>query len=118
MESMKPEIFDIEIGGRTYTIEFNRKAIKEADEAGIKGMESTINLLEIIFYVGLKKHKPDVTPNLAKKILETAIGSGEEEGEYAISDFSPVIDEFTRWYQLVFGAEGRKKITSRKDQMD
>lgn len=117
MENMKPEVFDIEIGGKTYTIEFSRKAIKEADEAGIKGMESTIKLLETILYVGLKKHKPDITPNLAKKILESAIGSGDEEGEYTLSDFTPVIDEFTRWYQLVFGAEGRKKITARKDQL-
>lgn len=113
MNIIKPEIFDVEIGGREYTIEFTRSAIKAADQMGVMQMESQLKQLEIIMFVGLQKHKPDITPNLAKKILYTAIGEGEEAGEYAVSDFAPITDEFIRWVKAVFGGEGQKKIVSR-----
>lgn len=113
MNIIKPEIFDVEIGGREYTIEFNRNAIKTADQMGVLQMESQLKQLEIILFVGLQKHKPDITPSLAKKILNTAIGEGDEVGEYAISDFAPITDEFIRWVKAVFGGEGQKKIVSR-----
>jgi hypothetical protein len=111
----KPEIFDIEIGGREYTIEFTRSAVKVADQMGVMNAESNLAQLEIVFYVGLMKHKPDITPNLAKRILYTAIGEGEEEGEYCLADFAPVLDEFGRWVRLVFLGNGEKskKIAAR-----
>lgn len=113
MNVIKPEIFDLEIGGREYTIEFTRSAIKTADQMGVLQMESQLKQLEVILFVGLQKHKPDITPSLAKKILYTAIGEGEEFGEYAISDFAPITDEFVRWVRAVFGGEGQKKIVPR-----
>lgn len=110
--NFEPEIFDIDAGGRTYTIEFDREALKEADGLGIfndgKGILS--ERPTIILYAGLKMHKPDITINLAKKIWETMIDDG-----YSVKDFNDTIgDEFTRCFKHFFPENGTKKIVSRK----
>lgn len=116
MSTMIPEIFDVEINGTEYTFEFTRKAIKDADQMGIHDVTSNLKRAEIVFFVGLQKHKPDITPNLARKILYTAIGEGEEKGEYKLADFNPIFDEFARWTMEVFSGTGEKKIVSRRNQ--
>ena len=113
---MIPEIFDVEINGSEYTFEFTRKAIKDADQMGVMDVTSTLKRAEIIFYAGLQKHKPDITPNLARKILYSAIGEGDAAGEYKLADFNPIFDEFSRWAMEVFAGTGEKKIVSRRNQ--
>lgn len=114
MENFTPEIFDIEVDGRGYTIEFNREGLKEADEMGVfsgtKGV--THEQPSIILYAGLKMHKPDVTLNLARKVWESML----EEG-YSLKDFNETIaDEFFRCFRAFFteSGSGKKKIVARK----
>lgn len=114
MDKFIPEIFDIDVDGRNYTIEFNREGLKEADEMGVfsgtKGV--THEQPSIILYAGLKMHKPDVTPNLARKVWEAML----EEG-YTLKDFNETIgDEFFRCFKAFFteSGSGKKKITARK----
>lgn len=114
MSSFQPNIYDIDVDGRTYAIEFDREALKEADAMGV--FNDNIGILyqrpEIILYAGLKMHKPDITINLARKIWESML----EEG-YSVKDFNDTIgDEFSRCFKAFFPENGKKKIQPRKLQ--
>lgn len=114
MNSFEPGIYDIDVGGRTYTIEFDREALKEADGMGVFNDNKGI-LYErptIILYAGLKMHKPDITINLARKVWESMLDEG-----YTVKDFNETIgDEFTRCFKTFFPENGKKKIQPRKLQ--
>lgn len=104
----EPLVREYEIDGRTYTFELCRQAVLEADRMGIMGVNSNIQILEIVFYAALKKHKPDITPSLAKRILNAALGE-DGDGDYDIADFNEWSDEFMRWYKVIFTSKGKKK---------
>ena len=72
MEKYKPEVFDLEIGGHEYTVEFCREGMKEADTAGVASDNSMGNYdrIKAILYAGLKKHHPFITPKRAGEIMD------------------------------------------------
>ena len=113
-EKITSEVFDLAVGGRDYTVEFDREGMKEADSMGVatKDGMGLYDRTVVILYAGLKKHHPFTTVKLAKKILDTAT---EEEG-YTLDDFSDIADEFTKWYKALFteSGESKKKIVSRR----
>lgn len=113
MEKFEPEIFEIEVNDRVYTVEFCREGLKEADSMGIFQDVSTGILTEkpaIVMYAGLKLHKPDITLNLAKKIWESML----EEG-YSIEEFNnTIMEEFMRCFRAFFTQKGKKSIVARK----
>lgn len=109
------QIFNLEIGGKEYTIEFTRESLKKADQIGV--MSSNIGVLESItkvFYVGLLKHHEGITLKATNKIFDTML----DEGEYSLEDFNDtVVEEFTKLTSLVFTRKGKKKITSINNQV-
>lgn len=105
MEMRTPEIFDFEIDGKSYTAEFTRDAIKEADSLGVTGADvGEFRRACIILYAGLKKNHPFITLKRASQILDEAL----EEG-YSLDEFSDLIDEFTSWYKALFSGSGTAK---------
>jgi hypothetical protein len=114
MANFEPNIYDIDVGGRTCTIEFDREALKEADGMGVFNDNKGIlyERPEIILYAGLKMHKSDITINLARKIWEQMLDDG-----YTVKDFNDTIgDEFSRCFKHFFPENGKKKILPRKLQ--
>ena len=112
-EKLTSEVFDLSIGGRDYTVEFDREGLKEADSMGVatKDGMGLYDRTAIILYAGLKKNHPFITVKLAVKILDSAI----EEG-YTLDSFSDIADEFTKWYKALFTESGEsKRIISRRD---
>jgi hypothetical protein len=114
-DKITSEVFDLTIGDRDYTIEFDREGMKEADSMGVatKDGMGLYDRTVVILYAGLKMHHPFTTVKLAKKILDTAT---EEDG-YTLDDFSDIADEFTKWYKVLFteSGESKKKIVSRRE---
>ncbi|MEG0138197.1 MAG: hypothetical protein RR708_04360 [Bacilli bacterium] len=119
MEKFETKIFDIEVGDKAYSIEFNRETLKLADEMG--AMNNDKGLFEratILLYAGLKKNKPDITYNLSKKILDSMVGTDDEDGEYDLTEIlNSIGDEFGRCYTHFFAEGGakKKKILSRAE---
>lgn len=111
MEKFVPEIFDFNIGGHDYTVEFNREAIKEGDSLGLTRDDSMgyFDLTKNILYVGLKKNHPHITSKRASEILEKALDEG-----YGLESFGDILNEFYRCYKAVFiESKGAKEIRSR-----
>lgn len=111
-----PEIFDLDIGGNTYTIEFNRDGLKEADSMGVTA-NSDMGLYDrttVVLYAGMKKNHPFVTVKQARNILDKAFDEG-----YGLDSFADILDEFGRAYKAVFTESGEKKgkkIVSRRSE--
>ena len=117
MEKYKPEVFDLEIGGYEYTIEFCREGMKEADAAGVASDNSMGNYdrIRTVLYAGLKKHHPFITPKRAGEIMEQALDEG-----YGLDSFADIVDEFLLAYKATFTESGERKqkklITRRSEQ--
>lgn len=113
MEKFVPEIFDLSIGGRDYTVEFNRDSLKVADGMGVTANDDMgmYDRTRIILYAGLKKNNPFITLKRAGEILDAALDEG-----YGLDSFGDVLDEFSRCYKAVFTQSGetKKKIVSRR----
>lgn len=115
MEKYKPEVFDLEIGGHEYTIEFCREGMKEADAAGVASNDNMGNYdrTRAVLYAGLKKHHPFITVKRAGEILEQALDEG-----YGLDSFADIIDEFLLCYKATFTASGdsKKKLIARRSE--
>lgn len=107
-----PEIFDLEVGGNTYTVEFNREALKEADSMGLL-VDSHMGVYDrtaVALYAGMKKNNPFITPKQAQRILDKALDEG-----YSLNSFADILEEFGRAYKAVFmQSEETKKVISRR----
>jgi hypothetical protein len=111
MGNFEAQVFDIEVGGRPYVVEFCREGIKAADDLGVFNNDASILTKRpaLMLYAGLKMHKPDITPNLAEKIWSNM----QDEG-YTVKEFNESIgDEFTRCFNAFFLEGGKKKILPR-----
>lgn len=112
MDSFKAEILDFTIGGRDYTVEFNRDALKEADRMGAASENiGTTDRVAIILYAGLKKHHQFITPKKVAALIDTALDEG-----YKLDDFADIVDEFNRCYKATFFSSGeeKKSLVSRR----
>lgn len=116
MEKYTPEVFEFEIGGREYVVEFCREGMKEADAAGVTSNDN-MGLYErtrAVLYAGLKKHHPFITVKQAGNILEQALDEG-----YGLDSFSDIIDEFAACYKATFtesGTSSKKKLVTRRSE--
>lgn len=115
MEKYTPEVFEFEIGGREYTVEFCREGMKEADAAGVTANDNmgVYDRTRAVLYAGLKKHHPFITVKQAGNILEQALDEG-----YGLDSFSDIIDEFVACYKATFteSGEGKKKLITRRSE--
>lgn len=81
IEIVKPMI--IEIGGNTYTLEFNRNSVVSAERAGLVVDEvqtSPMTMIPLLFYAAFKMHHPKITREETDNILFNELGglSGDE----------------------------------------
>lgn len=115
MNTFKPEIFDLSIGGYDYAIEFNRDSLKEADSMGVTANDGMgmYDRTRIILYAGMKKNNPFITLKRAGEVLDAALDDG-----YGLDSFGDILDEFSRCYKAVFTqcGEAKRKIASRRSE--
>ena len=64
MQNLDSEVFDLNIGGRDYTVEFNRDTIREADSLGVISNDNMgiFDRTALVLYAGLKMHHQGMTP--------------------------------------------------------
>lgn len=114
MQNTESEIFDLNIGGRDYTVEFNRDSIREADSLGAASNDKMgiFDRTALVLYAGLKMHHPATTLSKVSRkdgLLEQAL-----DGEYDFESFVPIMDEFNRQFNASFTGHNGKKIVSRR----
>lgn len=117
MEKYTPEVFEFEIGGYEYTVEFCREGMREADAAGVASNDSMGNYdrIRTVLYAGLKKHHPFITMKRAGEIVEQALDEG-----YGLDSFADIVDEFLLCYKATFTESGegkKKKLISRRSEV-
>ena len=82
IEKLSPMIVTDTDEGREYTLEFNRKAVSKAENAGldINRMESaTMTMLPIMFWAAFLMHHPHMTKEQTDKILFDGMGGLTDE---------------------------------------
>lgn len=114
MQNTESEIFDLNIGGRDYTVEFNRDAIREADGLGVLSNDNmgVFDRTACVLYAGLKMHHPMITPSKVSRkggLLDQALSEG-----YDFNSFVPIMDEFAQQVNTSFTGRNGKKIVSRR----
>lgn len=102
MNSKKIELI---VGEHTYTVEYDRAAIKKADKDGVlSGKHEALDTIKYALYAGLQKHHEGISLNLCEKIVDTAIF----DLNLGIEHFTEVIDELTRVAKTVFTGSGER----------
>ena len=67
---LKPMV--IEVGDKTYTLEFNRNSVASAERAGLDLNRITtepMNMIPLLFFAAFKMHQPFMTREETDKIL-------------------------------------------------
>jgi hypothetical protein len=82
-ERVKPMVITDPEGGREYTLEFSRKTVVKAEQAGldINQLESkSMTMIPLMFWGAFLMHHPHMTREQTDKILFEGLGglSGEE----------------------------------------
>lgn len=70
MKKIDPMI--ISVDDKTYTLEFSRKSVAEAEREGFAMTDDTANVMNLVpelFYYAFKMHHPEVTHELTDDIL-------------------------------------------------
>lgn len=85
-ETLRPMIITDPEEGREYTLEFNRKTVKKAEQNGLDinqiGSQS-MTMISNLFWSAFLMHHPNVTHDQADKILFDGLGGlSAEELEY------------------------------------
>lgn len=86
MEKLKPMIIEDPETGKEYTLEFNRKTVSRAEQAGldVQSIESkSMTMIPLLFWSAFLMHHPHMTREQTDKILFDGLGGlGEEEMAY------------------------------------
>ena len=86
MEKLKPMIIEDPETGKEYTLEFNRKTVSRAEQAGldVQSIESkSMTMIPLLFWSAFLMHPPHMTREQTDKILFDGLGGlGEEEMAY------------------------------------
>ena len=84
--------FEINIGEKTYEMEFTRDSARKFEELGgsIKNIQEQLYLtVDRLMFVGLITHNKNITQNLSQKITDEAID------EYGVTEiFSALSEQF------------------------
>jgi len=85
-ERMNPMIITDPAEGREYTLEYNRRTIAKAEQAGLdvqKLESSPMAMIPLLFWGAFLWHHPQITKDQTDKILFEGLGGlGEAEMEY------------------------------------
>lgn len=76
MEKINPMVIRFE-DGETYTLEFNRKTVSEAENAGLKLGDASDRLMNVVpelFYFAFRMHHPNMKRSQTDKILFDDLG--------------------------------------------
>lgn len=109
----KAEVFDVELGGKARTFEFDRESLVLADSMGVFGDKlGTFDRVVTVLYCGMRKHDPTITKNLVTKMVNQALDEG-----YGLDAFADAVDECVRCYIGNFTQSGEKKslVTRRSE---
>jgi hypothetical protein len=86
MEKMNPMTIEDPETGKEYTLEFNRKTVSRAEQAGldVQSIESkSMTMIPLLFWSAFLMHHPHMTREQTDKILFDGLGGlGEEEMAY------------------------------------
>lgn len=86
MEKLNPMIISDPDTGKEYTLEFNRKTVSRAEQAGldVQSIESkSMTMIPLLFWSAFLMHHPHMTREQTDKILFDGLGGlGEEEMAY------------------------------------
>lgn len=77
MEKLKPMVITDPEAGKEYTLEFNRKSVIKAEQAGldINQLESkSMTMIPILFWGAFLMHHPHMTREQTDKILFDGLG--------------------------------------------
>ena len=77
MEKLKPMVITDPDAGKEYTLEFNRKSVIKAEQAGldINQLESkSMTMIPILFWGAFLMHHPHMTREQTDKILFDGLG--------------------------------------------
>lgn len=80
IEFVKP--ITIEVDGKTYTLEFNRKSVVYAEQAGFRGdliAEMPMTMIPILFNAAFRKNHPEMTQGETDEILFDKMGGVDAE---------------------------------------
>ena len=81
-EKMKPMIITDPDEGREYTLEFNRKSVVKAEQAGldVNALESkSMTMIPLLFWGAFLMHHPHMTKEQTDKILFDGLGGLNED---------------------------------------
>lgn len=70
----------IEVGGKTYTLEFNRNSVVSAERAGFRPeliSEQPMTMIPLLFYAAFKKNHPKIKQEETDRILFDEMGGIE-----------------------------------------
>lgn len=99
--------FRISVNDKEYIMEYTRDSVRQFEGVGgsISGMQDKIfTSIDALIYVGLMKHQPGISYNLAKKISDSAIE------EYGAMKIYPILAEkFTEVFMQEGNPQSKKK---------
>ena len=81
-EKLKPMTIVDPDNGREYTLEFNRKSVVKAEQAGLdvnKFESSSMTMIPLLFWGAFQMHHPHMTREQTDKILFDGLGGLNEE---------------------------------------
>ena len=82
MENLKPMIIEDPETGKEYTLEFSRKTVSRAEQAGldVQSIESkSMTMIPILFWSAFIMHHPHMTREQTDKILFDGLGGLSDE---------------------------------------
>ena len=82
VEKMKPMVITDPDNGREYTLEFSRKSVSRAEQAGLdvnKFESSSMTMIPLLFWGAFLMHHPQMTREQTYKILFDGLGGLNEE---------------------------------------
>lgn len=99
--------FRISVSDKEYIMEYTRDSVRQFEAIGgsISGMQDKIfTSIDGLIYVGLMKHNPGMSYNLAKKVSDAAIE------EYGAGEIYPILAEkFTEVFMQEGNPQSKKK---------
>lgn len=100
--------FDINVGDKTYKMFFNRDSVRQYEEMGgqLTDMKEKMFITtDRLFYVGLRKFNPHISPAEATEISDKAV---QEFGIESV--YEPLVNAFME----VFTSGGNNSSTGKK----
>lgn len=97
IEYVKP--MTIEVGGKTYTLEFSKNSVRYAEGIGLKLDEienMPFTMLMLLFHCAFKMHHPDMTIDDTDSVYDEIEGLTDEEFKKIVDLYKAQVTSFIR----------------------